>query len=75
MIDPQEILGLLNPHINVILTNAELVIPTERQFLLFRKQVLSEFGSHGFQKDLLDLFDTEKAKDEGGNIYARVEVS
>ena len=73
--ESEDILYLLNQRLNTILTNAELAIPYERQYLAFRKQLLNELGAQGFQKDLVDLFEKEKEKEKGRNIYARGEVS
>ena len=73
MMNPEEIIRLLNQHLKNILANAELAIPTERQFSAFRKQFLHELGADGFQKDLCDLF--EKEKEKGRNIHAGKEVS
>ena len=72
MIDPDQIIRLLYRRMNIILSNAELTIPNERQYEAFRKRFLHELGADGFQKDLVDLF--EKEKEEGRNTYAGKEV-
>lgn len=51
---PREITDCLKPHINRLLTAAELALE-ERQFELFRKVVLEELGHKGFEKSLEEL--------------------
>ena len=58
-----EILQLLNRHLNPILDNAQLAIASEGQFLLFRKRFLNEFGEDGFQRELLELFERAMEKE------------
>jgi len=59
----EEIVQLLNRHLNPTLDNAQLAIPSEGQFLLFRKRLLKEFGEDGFQRELLELFETAMEKE------------
>lgn len=64
MITPENIRNLVNIHLDPILSGAELAITSERQFRLFRKIVLQEFGTEGFQKNLNVLFEKEKATEK-----------
>ena len=59
----EEIVQLLNRHLNPILDNAQLAIASESQFLLFRKRFLNEFGEDGFQRELLELFERAMEKE------------
>ena len=59
----EELVQLLNRHLNPVLDNAQLAIPSEGQFLLFRKRLLNEFGEDGFQRELLELFERATAKE------------
>lgn len=59
----EEIAQLLNRHLNPTLDNAQLAIASERQFLLFRKRLLNEFGEDGFQRELLELFERAMEKE------------
>ena len=59
----EEIVQLLNRHLNPTLDNAQLAIASEGQFLLFRKRLLKEFGEDGFQRELLELFERTMEKE------------
>ena len=59
----KEIVQLLNRHLSPTLDNAQLAIASERQFLLFRKRFLNEFGEDGFQRELLELFERAMEKE------------
>jgi len=58
-----EIVQLLNRHLNPTLDNAQLAIASEGQFLLFRKRLLNEFGEDGFQRELIELFERAMEKE------------
>ncbi|MGE3627687.1 MAG: hypothetical protein AB7G34_15080 [Hyphomicrobiales bacterium] len=60
-ITPREIADCLKPHINRLLTVAEVALEG-RQFEAFRKVVLEELGHKGFEKSLCDLFDKERKR-------------
>lgn len=51
----RDVMALINPHINRLLTVAEAALP-RNQFAAYRKVVLDEFGQAGFEGELNDLF-------------------
>lgn len=59
----EEIVQLLNRHLNPTLDNAQLAIASKGQFLLFRRRLLNEFGEDGFQRELLELFERAMEKE------------
>ena len=52
MIDPRDIVGLVNLHVSKVLTVAEAALP-ESQFKAFRKLVLDEFGRNGLETEVM----------------------
>ena len=52
----QEIISCLKPHLNQILTVAEVVLAGD-QFKAFRRLVLKEFGRDGFEAEIVALID------------------
>jgi hypothetical protein len=73
MVRLQDIVELVKPRINRLLTVAEAALP-ESQFMAFRKVVLRELGNSGLNKDLEALFGKgQEHKDRngaGGNTLA-----
>ena len=59
MVTREDVLGLLNPHLNRVLSYVELVTPREK-FEVCRKLILDEFGRDGLGKDL-DAFLAHRA--------------
>ena len=57
-ITPRDISDCLKPHINRLLTVAEVALEGQR-FEAFRKVVLEELGHKGFEKTLVELFDRQ----------------
>lgn len=59
MIDPREVMELVNQHVNWMLTVAEAALPPER-FKAFRKLVLDEFGHKGLASELFTLLQDKR---------------
>ena len=59
MIDPREVIELVNQHVNRTLTVAEAALPPE-QFKAFRKLMLDEFGHRGLASELLTLLQDKR---------------
>lgn len=55
MIDPRDIVNLINPHVAKVLTIAQAALPKD-QFSAFRKLVLDEFGRNGLESEIIDFF-------------------
>jgi hypothetical protein len=55
MMDPRDIVRLINPHMAKVLTIGEAALPGD-QFTAFRKLVLEEFGGNGLGKELYEHF-------------------
>jgi len=60
MIDPRDIVGLVNLHVSKVLTVAEAALP-ESQFKAFRKLVLDEFGRNGLETEVCDLINKHRS--------------
>ena len=76
MVTKQQILDLVNVHVNRILRAAETALPKE-QFRPFRRTVLDEFGRSGFGRGLERLLDDQRENNKQGsgwNKSARKEV-
>ena len=56
MIDPRDIVNLVQSRVKRILDFAELAVPADK-FERFRTLVFNEFGHEGFRKDLAALLD------------------
>lgn len=56
MIDPRDIISVVNRRLNRVLTMAEAALPPD-QFKAFRRFVLDEFGRKGLALDLATLMD------------------
>jgi len=50
----EEIMSLVNRHLNKLLTIAEAALP-HAQFRAFRKAALDEFGRNGLETEIRDL--------------------
>lgn len=55
MVTTEDILGLVNPHLNRVLSIVRLVAAAEK-FETCRKLILDEFGRNGLGKDLDGFF-------------------
>ncbi|MBT3368177.1 MAG: hypothetical protein HN416_13575 [Nitrospina sp.] len=64
MIDPRDIVGLVNLHVSKVLTVAEAALP-ESQFKAFRKLVLDEFGRNGLETEVYDLINKHRGSRVG----------
>ena len=60
-VKPRDISDCLKPHINRLLTVAEVALEG-RRFEAFRKVVLDELGREGFERSLGKLFDDESKR-------------
>ena len=70
MIEPRDIIRRLKPHINRLLTAAEIGLEG-RRFEAFRKIVLEELGKDGFERDVQELFHRTRGNEERGNGQER----
>lgn len=59
-----KVLDCLKPHINQILTVAEVVLAGD-QFKAFRRLVLKEFGRDGYEAKIVALFDDFATEGKG----------
>jgi hypothetical protein len=77
MVKLWDIVALVKPRINRLLSVAEAALPPH-QFAAFRKIVLDELGNSGLNKDLEALFgegqDRKDRTGAGGNTLAGKEV-
>lgn len=64
MIDPREIMNLINPHVSRVLTIAQAALPRD-QFSAFRKLVLDEFGRQGLEDELYEFIAQRHDKRNG----------
>jgi len=64
MIDPRNIVELVNLHVSRVLTVAEAALP-ESQFKAYRKLVLDEFGRNGLETELYDLLNKHLGSRKG----------
>lgn len=64
MIDPRDIMNILNRRVTRVLTCAEAALP-ENQFRAFRKLVLDEFGRYGLETEIYDLINKRHLKRNG----------
>jgi hypothetical protein len=74
MVRANDIIALINPRLNRILTVAQAALP-DRQFVAFRRVVLDEFGKSGLERDLDSAMQCDKERaGSGRNIHAGKEV-
>ncbi len=64
MIDPRDIVNLINPHVAKVLTIAQAALPKD-QFVAYRKLVLDEFGRNGLESELYELTAQHSGKRNG----------
>jgi len=57
MVDRRCVFARIDERANQILKYAELAIPDERTFALFRTRLLDEMGHRGLRSDIAELLD------------------
>lgn len=61
MIDPRDIVKLVNRRLNKLLTVAETALPRS-QFIAYRKCVLDEFGRNGLETEIYSLVERQEKR-------------
>jgi hypothetical protein len=72
MVSKDDVVGVINHHLNRVLSIVELITPADK-FPMCRKLILDEFGRDGLGKKLDSLFleRTREVRDGTGGLITR----
>jgi hypothetical protein len=73
MVDPRQVIELVNGRLTNVLDLAEAALP-HSQFEAFRRVCLREFGDRGFKNDLRQLADSGRDAGMDGNGMGRIQT-
>jgi hypothetical protein len=69
MVSKEQVVTLVNHHLNRVLSIVELIVPAEK-FPVCRRLILDEFGREAFGKSLDGLFSERKRTVRAGLFHA-----